>query len=146
VSYIEEIVRGIIVPIIVFFLCQVILRYWNNANIKRMRRRIEEVEAQKAMLDELAKSERAVLLLGFQGLFGLLAIMNLIFVLVMLAVHPPDDPIGFLRAFWWLMPAGIASYLTYLMQRVAEYPRSAEQIEKKIAELKSKLTRDHEGK
>jgi hypothetical protein len=58
---------GIISGVITFFICLAIQRYWSNRSIKSLKRRIEEKEAYKARLDNLARSDRALLITAFQA-------------------------------------------------------------------------------
>src|SRR5690242_1132638 len=53
-----------------------IARYWSNRSIKNMKRRIEATEAQKTQINNLAKSDRALLLYGFGNLFVLLVFLS----------------------------------------------------------------------
>ena len=61
---------GLITGIAGFFICLGIQRYWSNHTIQSIRRRIEESETEKVKLDNLAKSDRALIIHGFQGVFA----------------------------------------------------------------------------
>ena len=60
----KTVIIGLITGIIGFFICVGIQRYWSNRSIKSMRRRIEQSEAYKANVNNLAKSDRALLIYG----------------------------------------------------------------------------------
>ena len=113
-----------------------------NRSAKSLKRRIEEAETQKALLDDLAKSERALLLFGFKSLFALLGLVSLIFALQTFFVsilRGRLDPLDLILVLLWFIPAIISIYLADVVKKLGEYPGSAETIDKKIATLKRKL-------
>jgi hypothetical protein len=120
-----------------------IARYWSNRSIRSLNRRIQETEAEKLLIENLAKSEKAVLIYGFQTLFVTLGIMSLVIgahLLVLLEV------LGDLRlALWvllivlWGLPALVFIYSAFTIKKVRDYPGSLELFENRIAKLKSKL-------
>jgi H+/gluconate symporter-like permease len=79
--FIEPIVVGVICGILTTIICFAAVRYWSNRSIKRLTRRIQESEAEKIKLDNLAKSDRALIILGFQGVFAMIAILCMILAL-----------------------------------------------------------------
>jgi hypothetical protein len=106
-----------------------------------VKRRIEETEARKTQLDYLAKSDRAVLLMGFQSLFLQLGLVSFVFFL-QVVLSPEREGFNILKAMvmlLWGILAGVFFYLADLIRTVDNYPKSLETIEKKIAKLKSKL-------
>jgi hypothetical protein len=74
-AFVIGVIAGVISGVVAFYLTKVIDRYWALRSIKSLRRRMEYAEAQKARLDELMKSDRALLLMAFRALFGLLGII-----------------------------------------------------------------------
>jgi hypothetical protein len=49
--------KSVIIGILVFFICLGIERYWANRRVKSIRRRIEQTEAYKANINNLARSD-----------------------------------------------------------------------------------------
>jgi hypothetical protein len=142
----KTILISLITAIVGFFICVGIQRYWTNHSIKSMRRRIEESEAHKTKLNNLAKSDRALLIFGFQGILVMVVIINIVVVVQVIFV-------GTIRAgrlnyleialvLLLLLPAILGAALIKMLRDVSEYPGSIENIEKRITELKSKLL-DH---
>jgi len=134
---------GLVTGIIGFFICVGIQRYWSNHSIKSMKRRIEQNEAYKEKLDNLAKSDRALIIYGFQAVFLMTAILCMILALqTAFFIKPPDrmvDARELAQVLLWLLPALICIGIFLGLQKVADYPKSAEEIEQKIAKLKNKL-------
>lgn len=73
--------KAAIISILVFFICLGIQRYWSNHIIKSVKRRIEQSEAYKANVNNLAMSDRALLIYGFQSIFGILAGIIFVFLI-----------------------------------------------------------------
>src|SRR6266508_149460 len=73
----KALVIGLIGGVISYFLSLAIHRYWSNRNIKSLKRRIEQNEAYKATLDDLAQSDRSLIIMGFRGVFALLVVILL---------------------------------------------------------------------
>jgi hypothetical protein len=130
-------VVGIGTGVAAFFIRVGIQRYWSNHTIASVKRRIAYAEAQKVQLDNLAKSERAVLLFGLGALFAMLGLMNFIFAFQSLTIK--EAPLDVARLILWLMPGLFCFYFSHLIQKVEKYPGSLEAIEKGIAKLKDKL-------
>jgi hypothetical protein len=136
-TIIISLITGIIGGLIVL----AIARYWSNHSIRSMRRRIEQTEAYKANVNNLAKSDRALLIYGFQGLFAILGLMNFLFVIqvivsVIRAGRLDDWEIAQLL---WIFPGLAAIGVAMVLHDVREYPESIKNIEKKITKLKNKL-------
>ena len=114
-----------------------IQRYWSNRTIQSVKRRIEYAEAQKAQLESLAKSERAVILFGLGALFGVLGLMN--FISAAQSLTFKDSPMDIVRAMLWGIPGLLCFAFVYLLQQVEKYPDSIKRIEKRLEKLRSKL-------
>ena len=137
--------KAALISILVFFICLGIQRYWSNHTIKSLNRRIQHAEAQKLLVQNLAKSERAVFLFGFQTVFGLFFAMALTsaasqIVLLSFVVAGWDlDRWSLVLALIWDLPAIISFYAAHLIKKVDNYPGSLEIFEKRITKLKNKL-------
>jgi H+/gluconate symporter-like permease len=139
----KTVIIGLITGIIGFFICVGIQRYWSNRSIKSMKRRIEQNEAYKANVNNLAKSDRALLIYGLQGLFAVLCLMACIFFMqVAFAIGRAGrlvDELDLVLMFLWLM-VGIACVgVIVVLRDVSKYPESIDNIEKRITKLKNKL-------
>ena len=133
---------GLITGIVGFFICLAIQRYWSNRRIKSMRRRIEQNEAYKAEVSSLAKSDRALLIYGFEGLFALLGLMSLVFLIqIIFAVRRAGmlDDLNMVLIFLWFASGAVCIGGIMVLRDVNQYPESLERIEKKITKLKNKL-------
>lgn len=135
---------GLVTGIAGFFICLRIQRYLSNRNIKSLNRRIKESEAEKVKLDNLAKSDRALIIHGFQGVFAMIAILCMI-----LALQSPffmnRDPEffdlrGLGQLLLWFIPAFLCVAIVWSLQRVADYPKSLEKIDERIAKLRDRLS------
>lgn len=139
----KTVLISLVTGVIGFFICVAIQRYWSNRSIKSMRRRIAEAEAYKEKLNNLAKSDRALIIYGFQGVFLMTAILCMIFALqTAFFIKPPDQMVDareLAQVLLWLLPALICIGIFLGLQKVADYPKSAEEIEQKIAKLKNKF-------
>jgi hypothetical protein len=135
--------KAALIGIIVFFICVGIQRYWSNRSIKNMRWRIELAEAEKAHLANLATSEKALLIMGLQGIFAILGLMCLIFFFqtVQSAVLRGEgsNPYTMLILFLWGTITMLSMYASDQMKKVGKYPGSLESIDKRIQRLKNKL-------
>ena len=107
-------------------------------SVRELNQQIKRAEGEMAQLDNYAKSEKAILVLGFKSLFALLAIVSLMAVML-IAIQPAPDLLMVLTILTLVVVAAISVVLAGLLQQVSEYPKSRERIEKKIAKLKRKL-------
>jgi len=117
-------------------------RYWSNRSIKSLNRRIRQAEAQKILVEDLAKSERAVLLIGFQYLFALMAFVCVSFVVQVLILSLRASGLDLLdlaAILFWIIPTIISIYIASLMKNVSEHPKSLKIFETKIEKLRSNL-------
>ena len=141
----KTIIISLITGIIGFFICLVIQRYWSNHSIKSMKRRIEQNEAYKANVNNLAKSDRDLLIYGLQGLFTVLCLMACIFFMqIAVAIKRAGrlvDEWDLVLMFLWLLPGLLCIGVILLLRDVSKYPESIDNIEKRITELKNKLLR-----
>jgi uncharacterized membrane protein YqjE len=139
----KTIVISLITGIIGFFICLGIQRYWSNHSIKSMKRRIEKEESYKANVNNLAKSDRALLIYGLQGLFTLLGLMALIFfmeiVFASIRAGRLGDELDMVLMFLWLLAGIVCVGVIVVLRDVKQYPESIDNIEKRITKLKNKL-------
>ena len=141
--FIEPIVVGVISGILTSIICFAAVRYWSNRSIKRLTRRIQESEAEKIKLDNLAKSDRALIILGFQGVFAMIAILCMILALQTSFFMNPDPEVLDLRGLGqlllWFIPTLVCVAIIWTLQKVEDYPKSREKIDERIAKLRDKL-------
>jgi hypothetical protein len=133
---------GLITGIVGFFICLAMQRYWSNRSIKSMRRRIEQNEAYRANVNNLVRSDRALLIYGFEGLFAVLALMSLVFLIeIIFAVIRAGmlDDLNMVLIFLWFGAGAACVSATLVLRDVNQYPESMEKIEKRITKLKNKL-------
>jgi hypothetical protein len=71
-AHLTSLVIGVIGGVIAFYVTKAIDRYWARRTLKSLKRRLEYAEARKARLDDLAKFDRAIILLAFRSLFALI--------------------------------------------------------------------------
>jgi hypothetical protein len=112
-------------------------------NVRTLTRRIRENEELKRNIQNLATSDRALLTMGLHRLFVLLAMFSVIFAienfLDFLAAKSPTWLINSVRVLVWLLPAAAATEVVRTLQQVADYPASAEGIERRTEQLRRKL-------
>ncbi len=139
----KTVLISLVTGVVAFFLCVAIQRYWSNYSIKSMKRRIAVAEAEKATLDELAKSDRAIVVFGFQSIFALFALICIVFVIQTILLSPGQGDVSNIAALTivlvWIMLILVSLSLALLIQKVGKYPKSSSKIEDKITRLKSKL-------
>jgi len=135
--------KSYIIGIIGGFSVLGIARYWSNHSIKSMKRRIEQNEAYKANVNNLAKSDRALLIYGLQGLFTLLGLMALIFFMqIWFAIERAGrlvDGLDLVLMFLWFLAGLVCVGVIVVLRDVSTYPESLDNIEKRITKLKNKL-------
>jgi hypothetical protein len=135
--------KSLIIGIIGGFGVLGIARFWSNYSIKSMKRRIEQNEAYKENVNNLAKSDRALLIYGLQGLFTLLGLMALTFFMQIVFANVRAGRLGdewdMLLMFLWLLPGIVCVGVIVVLRDVRQYPESIDNIEKRITKLKSKV-------
>lgn len=135
--------KSLIIGIIGGFLVLAIHRYWSNRAIKAVARRLKETEVYKAKLDNLAKSDRALIIYGFQAVMLLTAFISVICALqTLLFLKPPGEMVDvreLVQVLLWLLLAVISIGIFLGFQRVADYPKSAQKLEERIEKLRNKL-------
>ena len=139
----KAVIIGLITGIVGFFICVGIQRYWSNRSIKSLKRRIEENEAYKAGLDNLARSDRALITTAFQGVFGILALICIVVVLqIFFLFGPLMEPVTALAYILiWSLPTLLCMGIIRTLQDIRNHPQSLEKIEKRIMKLKNKFLR-----
>jgi hypothetical protein len=139
----KTIVISLITGIIGFFICLGIQRYWSNHSIKSMKRRIEKEESYKANVNNLAKSDRALLIYGLQGLFVVLCLMACIFFMqaVFASVRAGRlvDELDLVLLFFWFLVGIVCVGIIVVLRDVRQYPESIDNIETRITKLKNKF-------
>lgn len=132
--------KGIIIGVIGSALWFAIYRYWSNRSIKSMRRSIEEKEAYKARLDNLARSDRSLLITGFQAVLAILAfICGIVPINFLLFFGQTDILNAFIFVLLWSLPILFCWGIVKMLQDIQGHPQSLEKIDKRITELKNKL-------
>jgi hypothetical protein len=108
-------------------------------------RRLKDYEAEKMKLDNLSKSDRALIIHGFQSVF---VVFTLLFVILgiqlIVATKGLDDSLTgreILQLAIWLIAALLCIAATKSFQKIADHPKSLEKIDERIAKLKDRLSR-----
>ena len=129
-----------IISIGVFFICVAIQRYWSKRNIKSLKRQIDETEAYKARLNNLARSDRALLIMGFQAVLGIVMIVCCIGVIeIALLMVQTQILLTLMHILLWSIPIVVCIALLKTLQDVRDHPQAQERLERKVTELKNKL-------
>jgi hypothetical protein len=132
--------KALIIGIIGGFTVLGIRAYFSNRSINSLKHRIEEKEAYKERLNNLARSDRALLITGLQAVLAVLACICGIVVIQFLLLFPQ---IGFVNTLvhvlLWSLPILLCLGIAKMLQDIHDHPQSLEKIEKKITELKNKL-------
>jgi hypothetical protein len=135
----ETIITNLITGVIGGLIVLGIARYWSNRSIRSIKRRIEQTEASKTKLDNLARSDRALIIYGFQGVSAIICIMSLIVCLHLMIDTPPVTLRMLIVVILWFIPALLSMGIVFGLQQIADYPKSIEKIEQRITKLKNKL-------
>jgi hypothetical protein len=137
----EGIIGGIISGIMTFFVLRAGARYWARYTLRGMRRRLEYAEAKKAQLDDLAKSDRSILLFAFGAIFVILAMISIAAIATTVFSVLEEGPsfARILSGAIWLFVAAISFSFAILFKQLREYPESARTVEQKISDIKRKL-------
>ena len=134
--------KNAIFTIVLFFVCLGIQQYWSHRRIKSIRRRIEQTEAYKANVNNLAKSDRALLIYGFEGVFAVLGLISLVFLIqiifAVIRVGKLND-LDMVLILLWFAAGAVCIGVIMVLRDVSQYPESMEKIEKRITKLKNKL-------
>ena len=134
--------KSLVIGILGGFIVLGIARYWSTRSIKSLRRRIEQSEAYKANVNNLAKSDRALLIYGLEGLFGILALIILLFVVQMILPVTRSSSLNdgdIVLALLWLLPGLACIGAIMILHDVSQYPQSIEKIDNRITKLKNKM-------
>jgi hypothetical protein len=117
-----------------------IQRYWSNRSMKSLKRRIEEKEAYKARLDNLARSDRALLITGVQAVLAVLAcICGIVVIQFLLLLRHIEFLNTLVFVLLWLLPILLCMGIVKMLEDIQNHPQSLERIEKKTTKLKNKL-------
>jgi hypothetical protein len=141
IADVKALIIGLIGGVISYFLSLGIHRYWSNRNVKSLKRRIEQNEAYKAQLDDLAQSDRSLIIMGFEGVFALLLVIILLPIFFLLLGG--FGSLVLITMLVCLIPALVAAGLFKSFRDVREYPKSTKRIEERITKLKNKLLGRH---
>jgi uncharacterized membrane protein YbhN (UPF0104 family) len=105
-------------------------RAWSNHSVKSIARRIKESEAEKIKLDNLAKSDRALIIHGFQAVFAILALLFIILgfhpILATKELHDLLNGREILQLGIWLIASLLCIGVVMTFQQIADYPKSME--------------------
>jgi hypothetical protein len=119
-------------------------RAWSNHSVKSIARRIKESEAEKIKLDNLAKSDRALIIYGFQAVFAILALLFIILgfhpILATKELHDLLNGREILQLGIWLIACLLCIGVVMTFQQIADYPKSMEKIDEKITKLREKIS------
>jgi NADH:ubiquinone oxidoreductase subunit 3 (subunit A) len=127
-----------------YFLSLLIHRLWARISVTEAQRRLKDYETEKQRLDNLSKSDRALIIHGFQAVFAVFALLFVIFGFqTILATMLLEDPISgreLLQLAIWVIAALLCVGAATSFKNIAEYPKSLEKIEAKITKLREKLS------
>lgn len=136
--------KSLIIGMIGSLLILAMNRIWLNFTAKGTLRRLKQNEAYRNKIDTLAKSDRALIIYGFQGLFAIIAFGFLVLVfqeVLFVTVDPRLITIKQIGRFLlWLSPALVCMGFVWALQNVSDYPKSTEKLDERIAKLKDKLS------
>jgi len=105
-----------------------------------LKRKIDETEAYKARLNNLARSDRALLIMGFQAILGIVIILCCIVVLqIALLMGETRILLTLMSILLWSIPIMVCIALAKTLQDVRDHPQAQERLERKLTELKNKL-------
>jgi hypothetical protein len=135
-------VRTVILFLGTYFIGRYLNRYLSYRSVKSIQRRIKYAEDRKLMMDNLAQSDRFVLLFSFQNLFGILFIMSGYFILQHLSLLSEIDFFlkNLILILLWFVVGLLSFSALYVLNKTHGYPKSAESINQKIATLKTRLS------
>jgi len=134
------VISGIISGILTVIICFIAARYWSNRSIKSLKRRIEQSEAYKIRLDNLARSDRALLITGFQAVLSALAfICGIVAIQIFLLFWEMVLLTTLVYVLLWVIPIVLCGGLVKMLEDIQNHPESLEKIENKITKLKNKL-------
>lgn len=126
-----------------YFLSLLIHRLWSKISMTETQRRLNEYEAEKAKLDNLSKSDRALIIHGFQAIFAVFALVFVVFGFqTILATKELGEPLNgreILQLAIWVMSSLLCIGAARSFQKIADHPKSLEKIDAKITKLKNKL-------
>jgi len=128
-----------IIGVIGGFIVLGIQRYWLNQSVKSLKRRIEETETYKANVNNLAKSDRALLIMAFQAVFLMVAVICCIVIIQLLFLFGKQEfPFALICVLLWSLPVLVCFAVVKTLRDVHDYPQSLTTIEEKITKLKNK--------
>jgi predicted membrane channel-forming protein YqfA (hemolysin III family) len=131
-----------------YFLSLLIHRLWSKITTTETQRRLKDYEAEKAKLDNLSKSDRALIIHGFQAIFAVFALLFVVFGFqTILATKGLDESVDgreILQLLIWLIACLLCIGAAMSFQRIADYPKSLEKIDAKIAKLRERISPNRE--
>ena len=106
-------------------------------------RRLNEYEAEKVKLNNLSRSDRALIIHGFQGVFAAFALLFIVLgIQPILVTKELGDFLNgreILQLAIWILCSLVCIAAAKSFQKIAEHPKSLERIDAKITKLKNKL-------
>jgi hypothetical protein len=141
-------VKSLMIGVIGGVIVLAIQRLWLIYSVKGAARRLREAEAYKSHLDNLAKSDRALLVHAFAAIFFLLGMICLLFgIETSRSLYSEFDVFVWaidlrelLFLLLWVLVALLCFGVGLNFHRLADYPKSAEKLDKRIAKLKDKVS------
>lgn len=137
------IVRTVIIGLVFIFVTRAVNRYLSHRSVKSIERRIKYAEERKFLIDNLATSDRFILLFSFLNLFGVLMMLSLFFIIEPL-LSLSEGNITFMNLMSimiWLVPGLMSFSAMYVLNKVYNYAEYSETINQKIAALKTRLSK-----
>jgi hypothetical protein len=127
-----------------YFLSLLIHRLWLRISVTEAQRRLKDYEAEKAKLNNLSRSDRALIIYGFQAVFAAFALLFVVLAFQMILVHKElGDTLNgreILQLAIWILASLLCIGAATTFQRIADYPKSLEKIDEKITKLRAKIS------
>jgi len=127
---------GILCGLITIYLHKAISWYVTRRTVRGRKRKLAQAQAELKLLEKLGSTDRAVLLFGFQVLFGILMLISISMVgaLLLALVHEPVDDKTFIDIMAWSI-VGIISFWVSTVFKKLEDPQPIDDLRQKIAEM-----------
>ncbi len=95
-------------------------------------------------LDYLSKSDRALIILGFQAVFAIFALLFIVFGYQKILANKGSDEslngLELIQLAIWILSCVLCIVVAAKFQKIADYPKSVEKIDAKIPRLRQKIS------
>jgi hypothetical protein len=134
---------GVFSSLVATFIGMGIIRYWGYRRVKSIERRIKEIESRKKTIDDLATSDRSLILLSLLILFLMIMIGSLAFGIYLFTFIQykntkfGNDVLSVAMIFIFF----VSAFYIKILIMVDKHQVSIESFNKNLASLKEKLSR-----